>query len=114
MFTPKPSGNVPTPASAARIARERRVIGQMMAIYCRHHHGTDGTLCPDCRALLDYSWQRMDHCPQGAAKTSCRKCPIHCYAPSKRAAVRAVMRYVGPRMLFHHPWAAIRHLIDEL
>ncbi|MBR5106688.1 MAG: nitrous oxide-stimulated promoter family protein, partial [Bacteroidales bacterium] len=25
--------------------------------------------------------------------------------------IRAVMRYSGPRMIFHHPFAAIRHLV---
>ena len=28
-----------------------------------------------------------------------------------REKIRAVMRYSGPRMIFHHPFAAIRHLV---
>lgn len=97
-----------------RVARERKVMALMIAIYCRRKHGSPrGVLCHDCQALLDYSLQRIDRCPQGAAKTTCRKCPIHCYAPARRQQIRAVMRYVGPRMLFYHPIAALRHLIDE-
>ncbi|MDE5843160.1 MAG: nitrous oxide-stimulated promoter family protein [Muribaculaceae bacterium] len=28
--------------------------------------------------------------------------------------MRAVMKYVGPRMLIHHPLSAILHLLTEL
>jgi len=30
----------------------------------------------------------------------------------KREKIRAVMRFSGPRMIFHHPVAAIRHVIE--
>lgn len=33
---------------------------------------------------------------------------------SEKKRIREVMRYVGPRMIFIHPIAAIRHLISEL
>ena len=29
-----------------------------------------------------------------------------------RARIRSVMRYSGPRMLFHHPLLAIAHVIE--
>lgn len=87
----------------------------MIAIYCRRHH-THGTrqLCPECSGLLDYALKRLDRCPKGNAKSSCRKCEIHCYAPAQRQLMREAMRYVGPRMIFIHPVAAIRHLYHEL
>jgi hypothetical protein len=31
-----------------------------------------------------------------------------------RERVREVMRYAGPRMLLHHPWLAICHLVDGI
>lgn len=34
--------------------------------------------------------------------------------PFRKKRIREVMRYVGPRMIFIHPIAAIRHLISEL
>ena len=88
----------------------------MIAIYCRKHHHpqADGGLCPECAGLLAYARQRLDRCPKGNRKTSCRKCEIHCYASDRRERIRDVMRYVGPRMLLHHPVSAIRHLISEL
>lgn len=98
-----------------RIEREKAVVGQMIAMYCRRHHGPRGAeLCDDCRVLLAYAHQRLDRCPKGNGKTSCRKCSIHCYAPDKRAKIREVMRFAGPSMIFVHPVAAIRHLISEM
>ena len=46
-------------------------------------------------------------------KPACKQCPIHCYQPVKRAAMKQVMRWAGPRMLIYHPYLAIRHLIDD-
>ena len=97
-----------------RVAREKKVIGQMIAIYCHKHHSMHGDeVCPDCLALLDYARQRLDRCPKGVHKSSCRKCEIHCYAPIYRHKIREVMCYVGPRMIFIHPWSALRHLWNE-
>ena len=98
-----------------RIKQEKKVIAQMIAIYCRRRHRpSDGALCAECDALLNYAMARLDRCPKGEAKSSCRKCDIHCYAPIQRKQVRDVMKYVGPRMLFINPAAAIRHLLNEL
>ncbi|MDE5774407.1 MAG: nitrous oxide-stimulated promoter family protein [Muribaculaceae bacterium] len=96
-----------------RIEREKKVIRQMIEIFCRKHHKTDN-LCNDCQVLLTYAVNRLEHCPRGSSKTSCRKCTIHCYAPAQKEKIRAVMRFVGPRMIFIHPVSAIRHLISEL
>ncbi len=84
----------------------------MTRMYCRRHHG-NRDLCADCRRLLDYALERLARCPFGEAKPSCRRCPVHCYAPEPRAAIRAIMRWAGPRMLFRHPRLALRHLLDE-
>lgn len=32
----------------------------------------------------------------------------------EKEKMREVMRYAGPRMMWHHPIAAIKHLIKEL
>lgn len=98
----------------SRIEQEKRVVGMMVGIYCRHHHMALSGLCPDCSSLLEYACRRLDHCPRGDAKSSCRKCEIHCYSRENRERIREVMRYVGPRMIFIHPIAALRHLISEL
>lgn len=95
---------------STRLANERLTIEAMIRLYCRQRHRTK-ELCPDCLALLDYSLMRLQKCPFGNGKTTCRKCTIHCYSPKYRTAIRNVMRYSGPRLLFHHPLLTIRHLL---
>ncbi len=96
-----------------RIAEEQQVIRQMIQLYCRQKEGNE-TLCDSCRELLEYATRRLGRCRYGATKPTCRKCPIHCYRPDMKARIQAVMRWAGPRMLFHHPLAAIKHLLREL
>jgi predicted amidophosphoribosyltransferase len=97
-----------------RIAREKQTTRAMIAMYCRDQHGSADDLCGGCRELLDYAYCRLDRCPFGADKTTCAKCPIHCYKPAMRERVREVMRYAGPRMLLRHPMLALRHWLDGL
>lgn len=96
-----------------RIEREKRTVRQMIALYCRGKHG-GRELCPSCESLWRYACQRLDRCMFGNAKTDCQRCPVHCYARTQREAIRQVMRYAGPRMMFHHPLAALRHLLGKL
>lgn len=97
-----------------RMARERRTIDAMIALYCRDHNGGTGSLCPDCLELMEYAHARLSKCPFQASKPTCAKCPIHCYRPAMRERVRAVMRYAGPRMLYRHPILALWHMLDGL
>mgnify|MGYP001060978487 CR=1 FL=1 len=100
-----------------RLARERQTIGVMIGMYCRgHQHATaDGqTLCGQCGELMDYAMRRIDKCPFQDGKPACVKCPVHCYVPSMRERVRVVMRYAGPRMLYAHPYLALRHYVDQI
>ncbi len=101
---------VPARRQAARLARERRTIHAMIALYCRDHHGTSAA-CADCSALAAYADLRLDRCVYGAAKPTCANCPIHCYKPAMREQIRAVMRYAGPRMLRRHPVLAVAHVL---
>lgn len=94
----------------SRIDEEKEVVKWMIDIYCKRKEKND-ELCPDCKALLDYSWKRLEHCPFGDKKDTCKRCPIHCYKPQMREKMREVMRFSGPRMLLYHPIAAIRHLL---
>lgn len=96
-----------------RIAREGQTIACMVRLYCRAHHHPPEPLCFECAELLAYALDRLDACPYGEGKTTCTKCPVHCYRKTMRDRVRAVMRYAGPRMLWHHPLLTIRHLWDE-
>ena len=97
-----------------RIAREDRTIAAMTDLYCRAHHAPGDGLCAECQGLLDYARQRLDRCPFRADKPTCNQCTVHCYSRAMRERVVAVMRFAGPRMIYRHPWLAVRHLIDGL
>jgi hypothetical protein len=97
---------------SSRIQRESRTVEVMIALYCRDNHKTAG-LCPECRELNDYALERLRKCPFQEGKTTCAKCPVHCYNTEMRDKIRKVMRYSGPRMIFRHPIMAVQHLIDS-
>jgi len=91
--------------------REKRIVTQMIALYCRKKHGCK-SLCEQCRELTEYACSRSDKCPFMENKTFCSNCRVHCYKPEMREQIRVVMRFSGPRMIFHHPITAIRHVIE--
>ena len=95
-----------------RIEYEKQTVERMIRLYCRSHkHGVP--LCDDCFQFLEYAHKRLDKCKFGNKKSTCRKCPVHCYKPDMRQKMLAVMRFAGPRMIFHHPMMAIKHLWYE-
>ena len=96
----------------SRIEREKKTVAVMIAIYCRYKEG-NSNMCDACRQLLEYANRRLSHCKFGEEKSTCRKCPIHCYKLDMRERMREVMRFSGPRMILFHPIMAIRHLWDE-
>lgn len=96
--------------SGKRINREKQTIQKMVALYERAHPNTDPEYY---QQLVTYAYKRLDKCRYGEEKPACKQCPIHCYQPIKRAAMKQVMRWAGPRMLIYHPYLAIRHLIDD-
>ena len=93
--------------------REKRIVSEMIALYCRKKHGTKDSLCPDCAALSEYAKIRSDKCPFMETKTFCSNCRVHCYKPDMREKIREVMRFSGPRMLTVHPAMAVRHVIES-
>lgn len=98
-----------------RLRRELKTIQAMVEIYCRRHHpGRPWTLCQECDELLEYARKRLGHCPFQAMKPTCGKCPIHCYKKNMQARIREIMRFSGPKMIWHHPVMALWHLIDGM
>lgn len=93
--------------------REKKLVSEMIAIYCKKKHKTVRGLCAECTEMAAYAGQRSDLCPVMATKTFCSNCRVHCYKPEMRERLREVMRFSGPRMMLHHPAAAIRHMIES-
>ena len=99
---------------ARKRAQEKRIVEEMITLYCAGHHHSRGGLCPDCAALAAYARQRSDKCPFMETKTFCSNCKVHCYRPDMRRQIRAVMAYAGPRMLLRHPVLTVWHLLESL
>ena len=100
---------------------EKEMVSDMILLYCQKQHkslrkssGLKKTdLCPECAELEAYARMHSDKCPFMETKTFCSNCKVHCYKPDMRERIRTVMRFSGPRMLFVHPVAAIRHVIKS-
>jgi hypothetical protein len=97
-----------------RITREIKTIETMVRMYCRRHHETQTGICRECDELLTYAKHRLEKCPFQGGKTTCAKCPVHCYKTDKREKIREVMKFSGPKMIFIHPIMALLHIKDGL
>lgn len=93
----------------SRIEFEKETITLMIELYCQKQHQA-GTLCASCGELHAYAHKRLTYCKFQNEKTSCQKCPIHCYQKQKREEIKAVMRFSGPRLLLYRPLAFLKHL----
>ncbi|MBL8024476.1 MAG: nitrous oxide-stimulated promoter family protein [Elusimicrobia bacterium] len=93
---------------------DKKTVGAMVKLYCGRTHGAPQELCPDCNHLLMYAHHKLDRCFLGRRKTTCAKCPIHCYGPVERDAMRHVMRETGPHMFPRHPWLSLWHAWQSL
>jgi Nitrous oxide-stimulated promoter len=107
------AGNGAAEAPFTRRGREFKMIAAMLRMYCAaHHRSKRATLCQDCVESHDYARRRLERCVFGEAKPTCANCTVHCYKANMRERIKEVMRWAGPRMLWHHPPLAVRHMID--
>lgn len=94
-----------------RIDKEKEIITLMINLYCKKKHGSlNNELCSECRDLEEYAHKRLTYCKFGNEKSSCKKCPIHCYKKDMRERVKEVMKFSGPRILIYNPLEYIRHI----
>ena len=93
---------------------ELTAISEMIRIYCLKKHNSRDQLCPECIDLIDYVKLRLQRCPFGETKPTCRNCKIHCYRKDYREKIRKVMVFSGPRFLVKHPNMAFIHLWRDL
>jgi hypothetical protein len=98
------------PKGGTSIEKESKIVAAMIGLYCRKKHGTqNGSLCEQCRDLLQYADARLTHCPYKPDKPPCRECATHCYRPEYRDRIKEVMRFSGPRILLYHPIEWLKH-----
>lgn len=98
-----------------KIQQEKATIKVMIHLYChKKHHTEKHQLCNECDDLLQYAMRRLILCRFGENKTTCEKCPKHCYRKDYQQKIKQVMRFSGPRMLIYHPIMAVKHLHKNL
>jgi hypothetical protein len=95
---------------SSRRAHHRLVVELMIRRHCRRRHGRRPEPCPECRELLDYAADRLEACVHGEAKPPCRRCPVHCFRPARRDAIRLIMRENRLWFLCRHPLHSLRYL----
>lgn len=93
-----------------KVEREKKTIALMINIYCKKKHKSKDGLCEECQELLNYANTRLSNCKFGEEKTTCGKCPIHCYKKDMKKKVKQVMKFSGPRLILYNPIEVIRHL----
>ena len=93
--------------------REKEIVALMIRLYCNKKHGRKEKLCSECQSLHDYAMLRSDKCPFMETKTFCSNCRVHCYRKDMLEKIREVMRFSGPRMIFHYPVMAASHVIES-
>jgi len=112
-----------------RLARDLRLLARFVGAFCRSWHagvahtpfalkghdveqlcGRPVPLCDACRKLLAHAWVMRTRCPLDP-KPACKKCPVHCYAPTYREQMRAVMRYAGRRLILTGRLDYLLHLL---
>ena len=77
--------------------KEKQMVSYMIALYCKKNHHNKYNK----GSIME-------------TKTFCANCKVHCYNQEMRGKIKAVMRFSGPRMMFHHPVAAIHHIVSTM
>lgn len=97
----------------SRIEREKKTIELMINIYCRKKHNNKRKeLCEECNELLEYAHKRLSYCKFGENKSTCGKCPIHCYKKDMKVKIKEVMKFSGPRLIIYNPIELFKHMLD--
>lgn len=93
-----------------RLNREIKTIELMIDIYGKSHPEE----VESCEKLKIYAVNRVENCPYGDGKPVCKNCKTHCYSSDMRDMVKTVMRYSGPRMIFHSPGLTLAHIFHGI
>jgi hypothetical protein len=93
--------------------REIETVNAMIKLYCEMNHKQSKGLCNKCQEIRNYAINKIEECPYQPNKPICKSCKTHCYEPVMREEIRKIMRFSGPKLIWHHPILAIRHLMNK-
>lgn len=117
--------------SDTKVREDTRIVAGLGAIYCAGIHRdrdrrpleSDATtlgvygrrvpkLCEACAAHIRYAEKRRAYCPKDP-KPFCAHCDTHCYSPAEAEWQRQMMRYAGPRSVWHgYAIPGIKHALE--
>lgn len=115
----------------AQVRTDTRTLGDFVGIYCKGNHadrarmaiasdaaslGVYGrkapVLCDECAEHLRYAEKRRAYCPKDP-KPFCAHCDTHCYKSEEREWQRSMMRYSGPRSIWHgYAIDGVKHALE--
>lgn len=115
----------------AKVREDTRIVAGLGAIYCAGVHadrerpplesdaatlGVYGRrvprLCAECAEHIRYAEKRRAYCPKDP-KPFCAHCDTHCYSAAESEWQRQMMRYAGPRSMWHgYAIPGIKHALE--
>lgn len=116
---------------ARDVRADTRIVAGLAGIYCAANHtdrervplqsdasvlGVYGRrvprLCDECADHIRYAEKRRAFCPRDP-KPFCAHCDTHCYKRDESEWQRVMMRYAGPRSMFHgYAIPGIKHALE--
>ena len=90
--------------------KEKKIIKEMISIYCKIKHKKTDVLCIKCQELVDYAYLKIEKCPFKDTKSFCSNCKIHCYNPDMKIRIREVMIFSKKKMIYKHPIMTVSHM----
>ena len=114
-----------------KVRSDTRVVAGLAGIFCADNHrdrervrlDSDASalgvyrrrvprLCAECAEHVRYAEKRRAYCPQDP-KPFCAHCDTHCYKPAEAEWQRQMMRYAGPRSIWHgYAIPGIKHALE--
>lgn len=100
----------PITSSPSNIQQEIKLSVAMIDIYYKKSNETHKISHEE---MIAYATNRLEHCPHGENKPTCKNCPIHCYKKEYREQMKQIMRFSGPRIMLYHPILALKHFMNR-
>jgi len=117
--------------SDEKVRSDTRIVAGLGAIYCAGNHRdrrrsplvSDGAalgvygrrvprLCDECAEHIRYAEKRRAYCSRDP-KPFCAHCDTQCYRADELAWQRQMMRYAGPRSMWHgYAIPGIKHALE--
>ena len=114
-----------------KVRADVRVVAGLASIYCAGHHRDEARprlesdaaslgvyrrraprLCAECAEHIRYAEKRRAYCPKDP-KPFCAHCDTHCYRPEEAEWQRQMMRWAGPRSVWHgYAVPGVKHALE--